>query len=124
MVGFAATVDVAVAFDVVGKADSERLVGVSGVAQMRSIVRADGGRVVGEAVEKVPNSNGNLAKTAKVSHQVIRVVHLGVAAGACWRRRSRRGDPRGWGQTGCRRGRRGRGRWGRERGSQVEILRR
>jgi hypothetical protein len=42
MVGFSATADVAVSFDVVGKADSERLVKVSGVADVRSIVGADG----------------------------------------------------------------------------------
>ena len=82
MVGFPATVDVAVSFDVVGKADSERLVTVSGVSRVRGIVGADGGWGVDETVEKVPNPNGNLAETAKVHFQVIRIVELGWATGA------------------------------------------
>jgi hypothetical protein len=50
VVGVSATADVAMAFDVEGEADSDRLVGVLGIAQMGGIVGADGGRVVGEAV--------------------------------------------------------------------------
>ena len=106
VVGLSATADVAVAFDVVGEADSDRLVGEAGVAQMRGIVGADGGRVVGEAFEEVPNSNRNLSKAAEVANKVIGVINLGLAAGARGRRRSRRGQPRGWGQAGGRRGRR------------------
>jgi hypothetical protein len=121
MVGFAATADVAVSLDVVGKADSERLVTVLGVARVRGIVGADGGWGVDEAVEKVPNNpNGNLAETAKVPFQIIRIVKLGLATGASRRRGSRCGDARGRGQAGRRRGIRYR--WGRERWSQAEIL--
>jgi hypothetical protein len=45
MVGGPPTAGIAVAFYVVGKADSDRLVGVSAVPQARSIVGADGGWV-------------------------------------------------------------------------------
>jgi hypothetical protein len=121
MVGFSATVDVAVSFDVVGEADSERLVTVSGVARVRGIMGADGGWGVDEAVKKVPNPNGNLAETAKVPFQIIWIVKLGLATGASRRRGSRWGDARGRGQAGRQWGIRYN--WGRERGSQAEILR-
>jgi hypothetical protein len=88
---------------------------------VRGIVGADGGWGVNKTVEKVPNPNGNLAETAKVHFQVIRIVELGWATGASRHRGSRWGDARGRGQAGRRRGIRNR--WGRERGSQAEILR-
>jgi hypothetical protein len=121
MVGFPPTAGIAVAFYVVGKADSDRLVGVPAVPQVMSIVGADWGWGIAEAVEKVPNTNGNLAKTAEVSLQIIRIVNLGLASGAIRRRGSMWWDTRGRGQAGRRRGTRHRG--VRERGSQTDILR-
>jgi hypothetical protein len=68
------------------------------------------------------NPNGDLAKAAEVPFEMIRVINLGGAPGAIRRRGSRRWDARGRrGQAGRRRGTRHR--WGRERGSQTDILR-
>jgi hypothetical protein len=97
MVGGPPTAGVAVSFYVVGKADSDRLVGVPGVPQVRSIVGADGGWGVDEVVKKVPNTNGNLAKMAEVPLPIIRIVKLGLAPGAS---RRRWWDARGQGQAG------------------------
>jgi hypothetical protein len=50
------TARIAVSFNVIGKADADRLVGVPGVPQVRSIMGADGGWGVDEAVKKVTNT--------------------------------------------------------------------
>jgi hypothetical protein len=122
MVGGPPTAGIAVTFYVVEKADSDRLVGVPAVPQLRrSIVGADGGWGVDEAVKKVPNTNGNLASTAEVPFEIIRIFKLGWARGAIRRRGSRGWDASGRGQAGRRRGTRHR--WGRGRGSQTDILR-
>jgi hypothetical protein len=76
------TACIALAFNKVGKADADRLVGVPGVPQVRSIVGADGGWGVDEAVKKITNTNWEWAKTAEVRLKIIRIWKRGVGPGA------------------------------------------
>jgi hypothetical protein len=109
-------------FNVVGKADAERLVWNRGSRkQVRGIEGAHGGwGVVDEAVKEIPNNpNGKQAKTAEVLFQVIRVSKSGILSVATsgW---SRGRDTSCQGLACRRRGTQQNG--GRRRGSQAEVL--